>query len=270
MSRQLYFCKIPLSNRFEESVISNVWLLICTGSYRIPATSSGAPSSRGNFLPSISMGRVVLGVALVHRGQWSPSGHFPSLGHQRCPRRAHALAHHPRAGPGRASAGRRRAQRATMKDEVPGGGVAPCPPASAAALDPPEGAGRPLALRLPRAHPTLSRAGRGAQRRRLIGRGRRGKGSAEGLPGKRSGSARLAGPSAAERRPPTGGGSPLLAPASPGRRRSSHPAPRPGKAGTPRAAGGLGTATARPPVRFSFPSSLPRSLPAAPRPSAAP
>lgn len=59
VSRQLYFCKIPLSNRFEESVISNVWLLICTGSYRIPATSSGAPSSRGNFLPSISMGRVL-------------------------------------------------------------------------------------------------------------------------------------------------------------------------------------------------------------------
>lgn len=115
-------------------------------------------------------GTHVLGVALVHRGQWSPSGHFPSLGHQRCPRRALALAHHPRAGPGRASAGRRRVQRATMKDEVPGGGVAPCPPASAAALDPPEGAGRPLALRLQRAHPTLSRAGRGAQRRRLIGR----------------------------------------------------------------------------------------------------
>lgn len=177
------------------------------------------------------MGRVVLGVALVHRGQWSPSGHFPSLGHQRCPRRAHALAHHPRAGPGRASAGRRRAQRATMKDEVPGGGVAPCPPASAAALDPPEGAGRPLALRLPRAHPTLSRAGRGAQRRRLIGRGRRGKGSAEGLPGKRSGSARLAGPSAAERRPPTGGGLPAPRPrfTGPPPLLASRPAPRKGR-----------------------------------------
>lgn len=151
-----------------------------------------------------------------------------------------------------------------MKDEVPGGGVAPCPPASAAALDPPEGAGRPLALRLPRAHPTLSRAGRGAQRRRLIGRGRRGKGSAEGLPGKRSGSARLAGPSAAERRPPTGGGLPAPRPrfTGPPPLLASRPAPRKGRHPAGRRRAGDGDCPpARPLLLPVLPPALPASRP---------
>lgn len=59
MPCQFHFCKIPLSNRFKESVIPNMWLLISTGGYGVPAASSRAPSSRGNFLPSISMGRVL-------------------------------------------------------------------------------------------------------------------------------------------------------------------------------------------------------------------
>lgn len=58
-------------------------LLLSTRGYGIFAASFRAPSFRGNFLLSVSVGRVVFGIALVHCGQWSPSGHFPSLGRPR-------------------------------------------------------------------------------------------------------------------------------------------------------------------------------------------
>lgn len=59
VSRQFHFCKVPLADCLQQSVVSDVRLFICTGSYWVSTPSSRAPGSGGDFLPPVSMWSVL-------------------------------------------------------------------------------------------------------------------------------------------------------------------------------------------------------------------
>lgn len=61
VSCQFHFCKVPLADCFQQSVVSDVRLFICTGSYWVSTPSSRAPGAGGDFLPPISMWSVLQG-----------------------------------------------------------------------------------------------------------------------------------------------------------------------------------------------------------------